>query len=307
MNVSHFHEFIELARTLSFHEAARKLFLSQSTLSKHIAAMEKHYGTKLFDRSGGTLSLSGAGALLLESALKIWSTYEQSEQEISKHFRSDSVLLVAGALEFQGHQMHVHKALHEINAVDPNFQISFANTASYVPLSQLAPLFTGQVDCVALYYGKNLADENPKLMNDLCCEEVFDLPLAAYVSSNNPLMKQKTIRLSDLSGCTFIELIEPRITPSWKYVEKQLLDSGIEYNIKPLPLSSSLFWTAQSIGNSLLLLPPENFFRNRRKPPNVEVLPIKPDILRITMSLFFQKNRKRPIIDRFLEALRTTY
>lgn len=54
--------FVSLAGNLNFSRTADELYTSQSTVSKHIAALEKWVGMKLFERSsrpgrGSTCSL----------------------------------------------------------------------------------------------------------------------------------------------------------------------------------------------------------------------------------------------------------
>lgn len=51
MDISRFGEFAILAQSRTFLDAAELLFMSQSTLSKHIMAMEHELGCKLIDRS----------------------------------------------------------------------------------------------------------------------------------------------------------------------------------------------------------------------------------------------------------------
>ena len=50
MHVELFGEFVVLAEELNYHAAARRLNVAQSTLSKHIATLEREYGTALFVR-----------------------------------------------------------------------------------------------------------------------------------------------------------------------------------------------------------------------------------------------------------------
>ncbi len=44
--------FITAANRLSFTKAAKELYISQPAVTKHIVALEKHFGTKLFVRKG---------------------------------------------------------------------------------------------------------------------------------------------------------------------------------------------------------------------------------------------------------------
>ncbi|NLI22319.1 MAG: LysR family transcriptional regulator [Clostridiales bacterium] len=76
MQIEHLAEFVQLAQTGNYSEAAAQLFISQSSLSKHIMAMEKELGVPLFIRSTRSIRLSHAGELLLPGAIKISQMYE---------------------------------------------------------------------------------------------------------------------------------------------------------------------------------------------------------------------------------------
>ena len=56
--------FCEVADCLSFTEAANRLYTSQSSLSKAIASLERHFGFNLFIRSNRNVTLTPAGEYL---------------------------------------------------------------------------------------------------------------------------------------------------------------------------------------------------------------------------------------------------
>jgi DNA-binding transcriptional LysR family regulator len=60
--------FLETAQTGSLSAAARKLGLTQPTLSRQVAAIEKRLGVTLFERVGKTMALTTTGLDLLEHA-----------------------------------------------------------------------------------------------------------------------------------------------------------------------------------------------------------------------------------------------
>jgi DNA-binding transcriptional LysR family regulator len=63
--------FLLAAESPSFSEAARRLHLSQPTLSRHIQRLESELGAELFIRSGHELKLTEAGRLLRPLARKL--------------------------------------------------------------------------------------------------------------------------------------------------------------------------------------------------------------------------------------------
>lgn len=67
--------FKTVAYRLSFTKAAAELLISQPAVTKHISELEKQVGAPLFDRRGGTVSLTPQGALLLDYANRILSLY----------------------------------------------------------------------------------------------------------------------------------------------------------------------------------------------------------------------------------------
>lgn len=60
--------FVRVATTLNFSEAARNLYVTQSTLSQQIKQLEDEFGTTLFERDSHSVSLTENGARLLPLA-----------------------------------------------------------------------------------------------------------------------------------------------------------------------------------------------------------------------------------------------
>ncbi len=83
MNIELLRYYIKVAETLSFKEAAEKMFTSQSTLSRGIHALEKELGVKLFDRTTRKVQLSEAGLSLLDDARKLITDYDTLMLKVS--------------------------------------------------------------------------------------------------------------------------------------------------------------------------------------------------------------------------------
>ena len=71
MDIAYLREFVTLAETCSYMEAADQLFISQSALSRHIKTLEEELDVQLFDRSTRRVSLSSYGHLLLPYAKQL--------------------------------------------------------------------------------------------------------------------------------------------------------------------------------------------------------------------------------------------
>ena len=71
MNLKQLEVFINVAESGSFSKGAEATFITQSTVSQHISALESEFGLKLLDRTGKGALLTEGGKLLLERARRL--------------------------------------------------------------------------------------------------------------------------------------------------------------------------------------------------------------------------------------------
>jgi len=75
--------FRAVAEHLNFRRAAERLFLTQPAVTLQIKALENELNTRLFDRSGGKITLTRQGSLLLSYANKLATLASEAERELS--------------------------------------------------------------------------------------------------------------------------------------------------------------------------------------------------------------------------------
>jgi DNA-binding transcriptional LysR family regulator len=76
--------FRTVAEKRSFRHAAETLYLTQPAVTLQVKALEDEIGLKLFDRSGKTIALTEAGALLLRHAEQIAAQVYSARQELAR-------------------------------------------------------------------------------------------------------------------------------------------------------------------------------------------------------------------------------
>lgn len=74
--------FLAAADTENFRQAARRRFLSQATVSQHIARLEAALGAPLFDRVGRRVRLSPAGRAFRPYAERLVATAETGREQV---------------------------------------------------------------------------------------------------------------------------------------------------------------------------------------------------------------------------------
>ena len=88
MELEYWKDFIVLSEILSFREAANRLHLSQSALSKRIRVLEDACGGRLFTRTTRRIELSERGRAVLPSAMQLAADAARLEKDL-RHFDAE--------------------------------------------------------------------------------------------------------------------------------------------------------------------------------------------------------------------------
>ena len=99
METKYIHEFVVLTETMNFSDAAEELFISQSSLSKHIKALETELGLPLFSRTTRSISLTTAGEFFLHYARQISELTAQREEAFKVLREQDSNSVSFGVIQ----------------------------------------------------------------------------------------------------------------------------------------------------------------------------------------------------------------
>jgi DNA-binding transcriptional LysR family regulator len=94
--------FVRVAQRGGFSKAARELRMSPPQVTKHVAALEARIGTRLFDRTTRSVSLTEAGRVYLERSIECLQAFEDADASVSELAKEPRGLLrVAAPLEFR--------------------------------------------------------------------------------------------------------------------------------------------------------------------------------------------------------------
>lgn len=143
--------FREVAALGSFSRAAIRLGMSKATVSKYVAELETRFGVRLMNRSTRSVSLTDAGALLLERSKPMMEMVELTQAELHDHASRPTGRLRISAPHGMG-QGDLPKLLAQFLGYYPDVSISLHLTNRDVDMAEEA------VD-VSLRVGP-IADEN---------------------------------------------------------------------------------------------------------------------------------------------------
>ena len=134
--------FLAVAREENMTEAANVLHVTQPTLSRQIADLERELGVTLFERSNRSCTLTGEGMRLRQRAEEIISLVEQAEMELSDDVGELSGVIRIGAGETQAMRF-VLQAFADLHRDHPGVTVE---------------LYTGNADAVEERLERGLLD-----------------------------------------------------------------------------------------------------------------------------------------------------
>ena len=134
--------FNEAASTLSFSQAAKNLYISQSAVSQTIHALEKELHTQLFIRKSKGVTLTKEGMLLHKNITDALSLITSVENELSHHhdLTSGELIIGAGDSICENYLIDLLKQFHQLY---PTVKINVINGTS---LETIDYLKEGKID-----------------------------------------------------------------------------------------------------------------------------------------------------------------
>ncbi|HBO38594.1 MAG TPA: LysR family transcriptional regulator [Pasteurellaceae bacterium] len=101
MEFRQFKYVLKVAEERNFSAAAKKLFISQPSLSQFIQKVEEQVGAPLFDRSVSPLKLTYIGQLYIENARTIMDQQKQFEQQVDDVLNVRQGRVIVGSSPFR--------------------------------------------------------------------------------------------------------------------------------------------------------------------------------------------------------------
>jgi DNA-binding transcriptional LysR family regulator len=127
--------FVKVAASGSLSAAARAMDLSQSMVTKHLAALEARLGVRLFHRTTRRLSITAAGRNYLESTERILAELDAAESSVAAdRFEPRGVLRLNVPVSFG--TRHIAPLLAEFSHRHPKLQVELGLNDRYVDLAE---------------------------------------------------------------------------------------------------------------------------------------------------------------------------
>jgi LysR family transcriptional regulator, transcription activator of glutamate synthase operon len=263
MEINYLKEFVVLAQTSNFLEAADILYSSQSTLSKHIKSMEAELGFALFDRTTRTVKINKFGRLFLPYAKKIVQIQDKYSANVKSNLETDREILNLGSI-YGLAQYNITDTLVTFKKSRPQSTLNVLQ-ASSKDLTEMLQ----QRKC-ELAFIRDIEDVGNEFIMIPYTSDV----IVAVLPLTHPLANQKTIELKMLAKENFIMAI-PNTMP-YILAVKACEQSGFSPNVTytDSEIENQVDFITRGMGVSLALKQIVLFLAN----PKIAIVNITPTV-----------------------------
>ena len=168
--------------------AADSLFISQSSLSKHIVQLEKELGVTLFDRTGRNLHITSAGMDFAQYAREEVARYEAILCKLQGHREPGQTQLAIGTIPILA-QYGLQKRLVDFQKKNPQIRLSLLEEKS----DHILKLLDDELVELAIVRTASLTADNYKII------PLAEDELVMACSNQHPLAAMDNVCLTELA------------------------------------------------------------------------------------------------------------
>lgn len=178
--------FLAVAENLSFSKAAKELFISQPSVTKHIKELESKLNIALFERKGNKIYLTEAGALCYNHLKAIKQSYRELEFDIERLNDSFKGSLRIGASSTIS-QYLIPKVIAAFYKRYPNIKLYLLNGNSF---EMEQKLLNNEIDMALV--------ENETSQSNIKYIDFLEDEIIVVTGANSVYAKQKLISIANL-------------------------------------------------------------------------------------------------------------
>lgn len=288
MNFEQLRIFISVVENGSFTKAAEKMYISHSTTSRNVSALEENLGTVLLIRDSRGLRLTDSGSLLfLEGKLLLEKTEELENKVRNVESGETGKLSVASIFLYS----------NELNELYGRFCAKYPDIVLGIYHHELSEVFSlvgkGGADL-----GVTFSYALPKEAESLEFRKVAQERFCVVCSETHPLAAKKFVKIAELRSENYVSVGNQRSGFAKKLEEEVLTDRPLGETLS-VPTLESLFLQVRS-GNGVSLVP---YPMARELGKNCAVVDIEDVDTHFDVVVFWRKDNRNPSLKLFTKLL----
>ena len=282
--------FLEVVKDMNFTKAANRLFISQSTLSRHVTALEESLNTKLLNRDTHSVKLTEAGKFLVREGSDLLKMKREIEEKIWMYDESSKERL--NFVMYLMQDDRVYHICNELKEKDPNILLNLSLLARNENI--ISRIQDGGADMGISTYG-----EIDVIPEDIGWVPLWEDEYYLIAPNNHRLACRDSVSVNELEDERILIADEPAISNNVCANIHHYLEKGTNrrYNVTQ-PRNIAEMAMQVMAGAGLAVLPGVNCFRDGRyKLLHIEGVPTKYDV----MFMWKKDSPKLASIDRVRE------
>jgi DNA-binding transcriptional LysR family regulator len=230
--------FLAVSDHLSFTEAAKSLYISQPSLSKQIAILEREIGVQLFFRTKRTVRLTPAGSVLKKELNGVVEQIESAIEKCRQPYSGEHGVISVGCLLAMDTAAFLTQITASFREKYPNIKLIFERH-SFKTLRE--KLINGSLDVVFTLSFE--IDDNMGILYD----KLFKAYTCVAMSTSHPLINRENLKLSDLKDENFLMISRDESPKGFDSCISVCRKHGFTPNIvKQLPNVESLLLSVEA-------------------------------------------------------------
>lgn len=279
--------FVLTAEELHVGRAAERLHITQPTLSRQIAGLERVLGVPLFDRVRRRITLTPAGEVFLAGARELVRRADELTDETRRAHRGELGVLRIGFVQSATFEA-LPRLLRTFRAAYPDVTVE---VTAMTTLDQLDAFRDGRIDAGLL--------RRPVNEPTLATRTVSRDSLVAALPASHRLAGRSRLSLVDLADEPFV-LYQRTAGPSvHDTIVGHCMNAGFRPRIvqEAVDVQTIVALVAANLGVSLLIAPTPH-----SDEAAVVYRPLVEDLAPWEMALAWSRQRRTPVLDRLLES-----
>ena len=274
MTIRHLKIFTTVADTGGMSAAAKKLHVSQPTVSQAISELEKHYGVKLFERLSQKIYLTKEGELMLSFSRHILDSFEKMEEAVNR--ANESTSLRIGCSVSVGTFL-INDILDRAEERMPECSISVTVANS----SEIEHgILSNEID-LGIVEGIIKSD-------DLVITPVCEDELVLVCGKGHPLIKEKLVTFEMLEGQDYISRESGSVERN--QLERRFEDYGLHLKRTFCSTNTEAIKNAVMHGRGIAILS-KRMIERECEAGDIIILPLEGEAVTRNINLVIHKNK----------------
>ncbi len=280
--------FISVVEHGSFTKAAETMYISHSTTSRNVSALEESLNVKLLIRDSRGLKLTEAGNLLYREGQILLQKAGELETAVQNAGSGASGVLSVASVKLYS---------RELNNAYREFCSHYPDVVLGIYHHELSEVF-GLVNRAEADLGITFSYSLPKELESFEIRKVAQEKCCVIVPQGHPLASKKTVRASELREVSYVSVGLQR-SEFTRRLEEEILKDRPMNEILSVPTLESLFLQVRS-GNGISIVP---YPMALEYGENCSVLDIEDVDTRFDVVAFWRKDNENPSLPLFTELL----